>query len=64
MKFTVNVKDHFGRWYDTGVRYTDKARALATVRSIRLELGKTGAYVTGAIPGYGVAVDVRLGRVE
>lgn len=56
----VEVKDNAGRWYQTGAsRYTqDDARAYARFCRLRV-VGR----VTGAIPGYGVAEDVRARAV-
>ena len=56
----VEVKDSAGHWHQTGAsRYTqEEARVFARYNRLRV-VGK----VSGAIPGYGVAEDVRARAV-
>jgi len=58
--FTVEFTDLHGRKYTNGARYSDKVRALDLVRYYRRILSRDGAFVTGAIPGAGIAVNVTL----
>lgn len=57
---TIEFTDLNGRKYTNGARYADKNRALDLVRYYRRLLAKDGCFITGAIPGYGVAVNVTL----
>lgn len=62
MRYTIRYIDSFGATYLDGVRSLDRENVLARVRHARLAINR-GGYVTGAIPGYGVAVDVRMVEV-
>jgi len=59
-RFAVAFEDHFGVEHLGGCHYEDKARAALMVRHLRKELRTKGPFTTGAIPGGGVCVAVRL----
>ena len=58
--FTIEFTDLNGHKYTNGARYADKARAIDLARYYRKLITRDGQFVTGAIPGYGIAVNVMV----